>query len=165
MHEPDEPSEALPVRIGWPRTALAAVVLAWPGATLASESPAPPHVEPQARACTELRIDGVTPGAGRLQIAVYGTRETFRRQSLREASVVPGAPTFRLPLCGLATTEVAVVVTQDLDDDGAFDTNLVGMPKEPWGASGRRTLGPPSWTSARVALVPGGTIVVTLDRP
>jgi uncharacterized protein (DUF2141 family) len=116
-----------------------------------------------AEPCTTLQIDGVQPDAGPVQVAVYGSAATFRRRPLLATTLPAGATgTVRLPLCDVAADEVAVVVTQDVDADGRFDTNLLGIPTEPWGASGRRTLGPPSWQRARVARVPGGTLVVAL---
>jgi len=114
-------------------------------------------------ACPELRIERVEPGRGTLRIAVFDSAATFRNKPVYARTVPAGTTdTHREALCGVTASEFAVIVTQDVDDDGRFDTNLVGLPKEPWGASGRETFGPPSWANARVT--PAGSVVVVRLR-
>lgn len=114
-------------------------------------------------ACPELRIERVEPGRGTLRIAVFDSAATFRKKPVYARTIPAGATdTHREALCGVTASEFAVVVTQDVDGNGRFDTNLVGLPKEPWGASGREAFGPPSWANARVT--PAGTVVVVRLR-
>ena len=130
--------------------------------TLLAVGPAPTRAQPapSGEACTEIRVEGLTVGRGRLQVALFDSEAAFRKDALVALTIrVGSASTWRSTLCGLPA-EVAVVVTQDVDGDGELDTNVVGIPREPWGASGRGTLGPPSWKSARVATT--APVVVTL---
>ena len=67
-------------------------------------------------------------------------------------------------LCGLKGSSVAIKLFQDVNGNGKLDVNALGMPSEPWGASGRPTpMAPPTWASASVPL-DGSTIVVALSR-
>lgn len=67
-------------------------------------------------------------------------------------------------LDSLPAGEYAIRVMQDLDANGELNTNLVGLPLEPWGISndalGR--FGPPRWEDARFAFPEVTTQVITL---
>jgi uncharacterized protein (DUF2141 family) len=67
-------------------------------------------------------------------------------------------------LDSLPAGEYAIRVMQDLDANGELNTNLVGLPVEPWGISndalGR--FGPPRWEDARFAFPEVTAQVITL---
>ena len=58
---------------------------------------------------------------------------------------------------------MALSLFQDLDSDGKFGRNLLGMPTEPWGSSGTPGAFGPSWDTGRVAL-DGKAIAVRLSQ-
>jgi uncharacterized protein (DUF2141 family) len=110
-----------------------------------------------------LELQGVKPGEGTLRIAVYGSAESFNKKPVFALNVAaPASSTFRLGLCGVSSAEAAVTLFQDTNDNGKMDTNVIGIPSEPWGASGRPVMGPPSWDAAKVA-VSGSLIIIKLN--
>ena len=76
----------------------------------------------------------------------------------------PGtAATMTFPLCGLTGGRCADAV-QDLNGNGKLDANVLGIPTEPWGASGKpAAMSAPTWETTVVAL-DGTTIVVKLSK-
>ena len=68
------------------------------------------------------------------------------------------------PLCGLSGASVALTLFQDLNGNGKLDANVLGMPTEPWGASGKPVaMSAPTWETTVVPL-DGTTIVVKLSK-
>jgi len=55
---------------------------------------------------------------------------------------------------GLDAGEYAVMVFHDVNGNDKLDTNLLGMPSEPWGASlqGKRVFGAPGWDDTRFSV-------------
>ena len=53
-------------------------------------------------------------------------------------------------LLGLRSPKVALMLCQDLDNDGKMARNLLGLPTEPWGSSGTPGMFGPSWETGRV---------------
>lgn len=118
---------------------------------------------PEPLNCPVLELQGVKPGEGTLRIAVYGSAESFNKKPVFSVTVAaPAASTYRLGLCGVSSAEAAVTLFQDTNDNGKMDTNIIGIPSEPWGASGRPVMGPPSWDAAKVA-VNGSPIIIKLN--
>ena len=82
---------------------------------------------------------------------------TFRESRERLA-------TMSFALCGLSGSSVALTLYQDLNGNGRLDANALGVPSEPWGASGKTAaMTAPSWDSSVVPL-DGATIVIKLSQ-
>lgn len=112
--------------------------------------------------CAQVEVHNVRPQQGHLLVAAYGTAESFRKQALTQLRLPAGEATMRFALCGLgAAAEVSLVLLQDLDGDGRMATNVLGIPTEPWGASGTPGMMGPSWDNSRVPLN-GGVISVRM---
>jgi uncharacterized protein (DUF2141 family) len=117
-----------------------------------------------AEGCTTVEVRNVRPQQGYLMVAAYLDAEAFEKKAAAAQLRLPaGEATMSLQLCGLAGPQVALTLFQDLDGDGKMARNLVGMPTEPWGASGSPGAFGPSWETGKVAL-DGSTIVVTLTQ-
>lgn len=102
-------------------------------------------------------VTGVRPGDGPVRIAVYRERATFMtREGIASGRSVPPeservAATFLLPV----DAEVAISVFQDLDSDESLDRGFLGLPTEPWGASGTPSAwSPPGWDACKLRIVP-----------
>jgi uncharacterized protein (DUF2141 family) len=117
----------------------------------------------RAENCTEVLVDNVRPQQGQLMVAVYGSASSFGKTPVRQLRLPAGAARMSFKLCDLPGDEVAVTLFQDLDSDGKMGRNLLGVPTEPWGASGTPGTFGPSWDSTRVAL-DGKAIVVKLSQ-
>ena len=117
----------------------------------------------RAENCVEVQVENVRPQQGQLMVAVYGSAATFGKTPVRQLRLPAGEARMSFKLCDLPGDEVAVTLFQDLDSDGKMGRNLLGVPTEPWGASGTPGTFGPSWDSTRVAL-DGKAIVVKLSQ-
>ncbi|MBX3603558.1 MAG: DUF2141 domain-containing protein [Rubrivivax sp.] len=117
------------------------------------------HAEGQ---CADVEVHNVRPQQGQLMVAAYDAADRFGRQPLASLRAPAGDAVTTLRLCGLAGSEVALTLFQDLDGDGRMGRNAFGMPTEPWGASGSPGMMGPKWESTRVPL-DGRVILVKLS--
>jgi len=58
----------------------------------------------------------------------------------------------------LASGSYAIMVFHDVNSNDKLDTNLLGMPKEPWGGSlqGKSVFGAPGWNDTKFELTDAG---------
>ena len=110
----------------------------------------------------QLEIKRVTAGSGPVMVAVYESEAQFMKDMALAVAVQAKGERVSLPLCTLNSEEVAVMIYQDLDRNGKLGTNFMGIPNEPYGASGEPSFGPPSWSKAKVR-ADGRSISVTLN--
>lgn len=116
-----------------------------------------------AEVCAEVIVENVRPQQGQLLVAAYGNAQTFGKTALTQHRVAAGEARTSFRLCNLSGGEVALTLFQDLDSDGRLARNLLGVPSEPWGASGSPGTFGPSWELSRVAL-DGKPIVIKLSQ-
>ncbi len=99
-----------------------------------------------------VTVANLEPDAGYLMVALYDTPERFsdREDAVEEIRKPVRGDTLAVTFTGLDPGEYAVAVFQDLDGDGVLDTNMLGMPREPWGFSRDATgrMGPPDFADA-----------------
>ncbi len=117
---------------------------------------------PAPAGCATVEIQNVRPQLGTLMVAAYGSAESFGKQPLVRLRVPAGEALMSVQLCGLSGNEVALMLFQDLDGDGKMGRNLIGMPTEPWGASGSPGMFGPEWGTGKVAL-DGSVIAVKMS--
>lgn len=117
----------------------------------------------QTTGCATVEVENVRPQQGQLMIAAYGNADDFGKKPLSSLRLPAGEARMRFELCGLSGGEVALTLFQDLDSDGKMAKNLLGMPTEPWGASGSPGVLGPSWGSGKVAL-DGRAITIKLTQ-
>ncbi len=135
---------------------ITAACLALSGPAFAQTAAAPeakasaPEAAPTA--CATVEIENVRPQQGQLMVAAYASAETFGKRPLKSIRVPAGEARMSVQLCGLSGTEVALMLFQDLDSDGKMGRNLMGMPTEPWGSSGKPSMFGPQWDTGKVAL-------------
>lgn len=110
----------------------------------------------------QLEIQRVTAGSGPVMVAVYEGEGQFLKEMAVAVSVQAKGERLSLPLCNISADEVAVMVYQDLDRNGKLGTNIMGIPNEPFAASGEPSFGPPSWAKAKVR-ADGRSISITLN--
>ncbi len=96
-----------------------------------------------------------------VQIAIYGSEADFRKTRLHGIQKPATRGKMTIVVNDLPEGEYAVLVYQDLDGNGKLDTNLIGIPKEPWGGSvqGKSVIGGPGWNDAKFRLPAGGFAV------
>jgi uncharacterized protein (DUF2141 family) len=113
--------------------------------------------------CTEIVLEGLKPGQGTLRIAGYTSAEAFFKQIAWGHQAAVTESTMTLKVCGVAAAEIALTAYQDLNNNQKLDSNPLGIPTEPYGASGSpSSFGPPTWADCKVPLLAGGRITVKL---
>lgn len=105
-----------------------------------------------------LSIEPVAEAAGTIQIALYDNETNFRKQSLRALKLPATAGTMTVRIADLPPGDYAVMVFHDRNGNDKLDTNVMGIPKEPWGGSlgDKSVFGSPGWADVRFALKDGG---------
>ena len=131
-------------------------------AVLAGLSVSPP-AQSAAPGCADVEVINVRPNQGHLMVAAYLSADTFTKRPVVSVRLAAAEATMRFELCGLSGDTVALTLFQDLDSDGKMGSNLLGMPTEPWGASGSPGMTGPSWATSSVALN-GSPIVVKMSQ-
>jgi uncharacterized protein (DUF2141 family) len=118
-----------------------------------------------------VTIRNALPQQGELMVALFDRPEGW------PGSPAPSQPAQRVKAVGETASLVfpglpegrwAVMVLQDLNGNGRADTNMLGMPKEPYGASNNRLprMSAPKFEEALVELGPqGAAITIELRRP
>ena len=113
----------------------------------------------------QVTVRGVESTAGQLMIAVVSSEAAFNGETPAVLSLLiapkPGTLTFSTD--ALPDGEYGIRVMHDENGNGDMDSNLVGMPTEPWGFSNNAmgNFGPPGWSEIRFSLA--GAAAVTID--
>jgi len=135
--------------------------------TLASVLFALFNVAASAQTCTPIEVRNVRAAQGTLMVAAYTSEADFNKKpaTAMQIKATDESMTFSMCLPG-GTANVALMMFQDLNDNGKMDSNVLGIPSEPWGSSGKPSnFGPPNWAAAAVALPQDGKpIVVMLSK-
>ena len=116
-----------------------------------------------AQHCVTVEVHNVRPQQGHIMVAAFTEAESFGNKAVLSLRVLAGEAITPVQLCGVMGNIVALTLFQDLDSDGRLGRNLLGMPTEPWGSSGKPGSFGPSWDTAKVAL-DGSAIVVRLSQ-
>lgn len=110
-----------------------------------------------------LSAVGLESDKGKLLVLLYDREDGYPtkpdKAARRFAAPIVGKKVeFEIP--ALAPGEYALSLVHDENDNGRLDSNLIGIPKEPVGASNnaKGSFGPPKWKDAKFA-VPAGSRV------
>jgi uncharacterized protein (DUF2141 family) len=113
-----------------------------------------------AQACTTIEFRNVKPKAGFVMAAVYDSAESYNKKPMSGLRLAADGATVSHKLCGMEGKQIAISAFQDLNEDGKMNFNIMGMPTEPWGASGKPSaFGAPTWATT-VVTVSDAAIVV-----
>jgi len=140
----------------------AAQARAAPEATAAAPA-APASADAPTGRCVEVDVHNVRPQQGQLYLAAYGSAETYSKKPVASARVPAGDAITRVQLCGLLGNELAVTLYQDVDGDGKMGKNMLGLPTEPWGSTGKPGMFGPSWETGKVTL-DGSPVIAHLSQ-
>ena len=105
-----------------------------------------------------IEIAGMKDAKGKVLVAVYNRAEDFLKQPTRTAAVDAQTGKVKLVIADLPPGDYALSVFQDKNGNGELDTNLIGMPIEPYGFSNDAAgnYGPPSFEQSVVHLLAAG---------
>ena len=114
----------------------------------------------------DLKVENVKVASGDLRVAVYGSADDYRKKAVKEVKAAAGSDPVSIRIPGLAAGDYAIALFHDRNGNEKLDSNLMGIPTEPYGFSGsaRSLMGPATWEQARFDLAPGGaTVTVRLS--
>jgi uncharacterized protein (DUF2141 family) len=114
----------------------------------------------------ELKVENVKEPVGDLKVGVYGSADDFRKTAVREVRAPASANPVVIRIPGLAAGDYAIAIYHDRNGNQKLDSNLLGIPKEPYGfsGSGRNLTGPATWEQARFSLpAAGGALTILLS--
>lgn len=116
----------------------------------------------------ELRVLVDTGGdsTGAVMIVVYDSAGNFRHRAIQQRKQPAASTPVVFHFAGLAPGDYAVACFQDLNGNGELDTNLFGVPTEPYGFSrdARGRLSAPGWDDVRFTLPPEGSTMTIRVR-
>lgn len=131
---------------------IAAVAVAWIGLAGSVTS-----VAAQA-ATVEVTIENVKSTDGSLLIAVYDNADDYRKKAVKELKIPAVTPAATLSLADLAPGDCAITLFHDRNGNGKIDSNLFGIPTEPYGFSGnpKNLMSPATWEQSRFSVTNNG---------
>jgi uncharacterized protein (DUF2141 family) len=105
----------------------------------------------QTPTCPVLSVTGLKPDQGTLMIAVYASEDSFFKKPVWMNALKVTDADVKVPVCNLDASEIAVTAFQDLNGNQTLDSNPMGIPSEPYAASGSPAMfGPPTWKDTKV---------------
>lgn len=117
-----------------------------------------------------LQLQAVRADDGHVMVALFDAADSFLKRPLMAQQVAAArrAPdgSLRLVFAGLAPGRYALTAYHDRNGNGKLDTNLMGLPTEPYGFSNaaKANFGPPTFDEAAVTVAePGGRAELVLD--
>ena len=133
------------------RTAVAMMLMAFAQGALAAD--------------LAVTIGNIQDGSGQVLVGLFNSEAAFPKQGYQGRSVPAlqrdADSSIRVSFAGLPAGTYAVSAVHDKDMNGKLTTNLLGMPTEPYGFSGRGsgTFGPPAFQDVSFRLPDGGAAV------
>lgn len=103
-------------------------------------------------------VGNIQQDAGQVMVGIFDTAEAFPK-TVSKGAFVPAkerdaSGRVRVVVSGLLPGQYAASVFHDIDGNGKLNSNLMGLPTEPYGFSNdaRGTFGPPSFKEAAFSM-------------
>ena len=113
-----------------------------------------------AAADLEITVENVKSADGALRVGLYASEADYRKSAMRQLKAVPAPGQVAIRFADLPAGEYAIAMYHDRNGNGKLDSNLVGVPTEPYGFSGESAaLGAPGWPQARIRVAPEGAAI------
>ncbi len=117
----------------------------------------------QPTATLEVQINNIKKAKGQIMLAVYNSADDFLSPNYFRTAVekVAQEGVISVQISDLAFGSYAISVFHDLNSNENLDTNLLGIPSEPYGFSNdaRGLFGPPDYEKARFDFEKNGQII------
>ena len=114
-----------------------------------------------------LKVQNVASAEGTLRVALYDSQQDFDATRIyRALAHRASAGAMAVRLSDLPAGDYAVMLFHDQNGNEKLDTNLLGIPSEPWGASlqGKSVFGAPGWSDVMFTMAgENKTINIDLD--
>ncbi|WP_051068832.1 DUF2141 domain-containing protein [Cesiribacter andamanensis] len=93
---------------------------------------------PSTSASLHLTVEGLRNNKGLVRISLFNSEDGFpedNQKALKVLAVAPKGGKAQVAFGSLPAGTYAIALLHDENENGKMDTNLVGYPKEGWGAS------------------------------
>ena len=121
-------------------------------------------IAPAYAADLTVEIKGLTSANGKVLISLYDKADGWMKRGLKTGGTAAQKEGVTYEFKDLPMGDYAISIHHDENGNGKFDTNLVGMPIEPYGFSNDAmgNFGPPTFEQAKFKL-DGDKKTVTLN--
>jgi uncharacterized protein (DUF2141 family) len=105
-----------------------------------------------------VEVGGIESASGKVVVSLYATRESFLTKPAATVSATAVKSGITVTFQNLEPGEYAISAYHDENSNGQLDSNMLGIPKEPTGASNnaRNSFGPPKFEQAKIVLGSSG---------
>lgn len=120
---------------------------------------------PAAAADLQLNVGPLANAQGSLMVAIYNSAATFRKDAVQQQKITAVPGRIAVKFSNLVPGDYAVALFHDANDNGKLDSNLFGIPQEPYGFSriDRALMGAPGWDDVKFSLpAEGSTLDISL---
>ena len=117
-----------------------------------------------------VTIENIRDSRGQVLVGVFDSAAAFPKQVYQGQSVPASQRDadgiVRISFTGLPAGTYAVSAVHDRDENGKLTTNLLGIPTEPYGFTGRGSglFGPPAFDDVSFSLPAGGAAVTIATK-
>jgi uncharacterized protein (DUF2141 family) len=129
-------------------------------------SPGTSRVEAVAEGELSVDIIGLKSTEGQVRVALFDSEQAFLHKPFKAGVVAIEQSRGHWQISGVPPGSYALAVYHDRNSNGKLDSNVLGLPLEPYGFSNnaRGVLGPPSFGDARFQVAgPSTRIAVSLE--
>lgn len=101
-----------------------------------------------------INFDITDKNTGQILFALYNSEENHMEETYKTSSAIIENNKAKIVVEGIKSGYYSFSYFHDLYSDGVLDTNLVGIPKEPYGFSNNEkgSFGPPSFEDCKIII-------------
>ncbi len=116
---------------------------------------------PAGTPCADIEVTGLQADTGTLNLAAYNSGDSFFKKPVWADRIKVVGTSMRIPVCGVTPGEIAITGFQDLNGNNKMDSNPLGIPSEPYGASGKPpAFSAPTWDTTKIVWPPADNAAV-----
>lgn len=114
----------------------------------------------------EITVKNVSPVCGTVRVALYNRADQFMKKHYMIGEEKVTGTMVTLLFDNLPAGDYAFSIFQDVNDNEELDTNMFGIPREPWGFSNnaRGRFGPPDFEAAKFSVNDITVMEIKLNR-
>lgn len=102
----------------------------------------------------QINVQGLNEIKGDVMVAVFNQKGQWLKHALVNKKIAASQLSLSVQFDNLPEGDYAVSIYHDLNSNGRLDSNMIGMPTEPYGFSNDAAgnFGPPSFDAAKITL-------------
>lgn len=102
----------------------------------------------------KVSVTNISSAQGTIMVGLYNTEDQFLRKPFKSLSIKAKKGIVQVVFTDIPMGTYAISAYHDEDDNNKLNTNFIGIPKEPYGASNdaKNMFGPPRWKDAKFSI-------------